>query len=554
MKYALVIDDSPIELLMGKTLLERMGFTVVTASHGEEAMRLIQETAVNLVLCDIEMPGMSGLELLERTRDFAQPPVFIMSTSLDDAEHAVDAMQRGASGYLAKPLSEEILRNTVEDALARQEKAAEARRQLDAIARIDPLTGLLNKDEFLRQLSLNVGSLRKRDHPSALLFVNVDGMRYINNTYGQQEGDVALQHVAGVLQKSTRPNDFSGRFTGDVFAVHLGGIAPQDVEPYAQRLLDTIDGAKIQLGGNPHSLTVTIGVAICLPDCAMDDLINNADFALHLAKRQGRNRCYLYHEQDKEQQRELGVQLNSLEIVKRALDERRFEMHYQPIVDLSNGEVRHYEALIRMFDDDGKMLPPANLIKTAETFGLVNRLDAMVVSACLKKLEALAAEGNSAGLAINLSGKSVGDPGLLDLIQHELSSRRIDPAKVTFEITETALFHNLEDVQRFVQRLKKLGCKLALDDFGVGFSSFYYIKQLDIDYLKIDGSFVKNLPNSLNDQVFVRAMVEISRVFDMKVIAEWVENREVMDLLKVYGVDYGQGYFFGKPAPIIGAA
>ena len=226
-------------------------------------------------------------------------------------------------------------------------------------------------------------------------------------------------------------------------------------------------------------------------------------------------------------------------------------MHFQPIVNLQSGETRHYEALIRLFDDDGNMLPPAKFIKTAEIFGLINRVDRMVVSACLEKLAEMKLEGSGAGLAINLSGKSVEDPELLKLIQHELATRNIDPSRVTFEITETALFHNLDQVQHFVQQIKGMGCRLALDDFGVGFSSFYYIKQLDIDYLKIDGSFIQNVLSSANDQVFVRAMVEISRVFDMQVIAEWVESAEVAELLKGFGVDYGQGYHFGKPAPRI---
>jgi EAL domain-containing protein (putative c-di-GMP-specific phosphodiesterase class I) len=176
-----------------------------------------------------------------------------------------------------------------------------------------------------------------------------------------------------------------------------------------------------------------------------------------------------------------------------------------------------------------------------------------VVSACLEKLEQLAQKGSEVGLAINLSGKSVEDPELLPLIKQELAARNIEPSKVTFEITETALFRNLDQVQSFVQQVKEMGCRLALDDFGVGFSSFYYIKQLDIDYLKIDGSFIQNLLSSLNDQVFVRAMVEISRVFGMKVIAEWVEDAEVAELLKGFGVDFGQGYHFGKPNPEIGA-
>jgi len=553
MKTAVVVDDSPIELLMGKTLLEKLGYTVFSANNGEDALQLIREHFASLVICDVTMPGMSGLEVLEATQSFAHPPIFIMASSLDDAEHAVDCLLRGAYGYLTKPLREEQLRNAIDDAIARRDKELEARQHLETITKYDPLTGVLNKDEFVRLLAQRVRSLRRHDHPSALLFVNVDGLRYINNSYGHQEGDRALQHVANLLAKSIRPQDFVARFGGDVFAIHFVGIESGDVGANVQRVLDAVEAARITLGGKQHSLTVTVGGTECYAQVPVEKLINDADFALHLAKRAGRNRFHLYQERDKAEQAELGQQLDSLGIVKSALDGRRFEMHFQPIVNLQSGETRHYEALIRLFDDEGKMLPPAKFIKTAETFGLINRLDRMVVSACLEKLAQMEAEGSGAGLAVNLSGKSVEDPELLQLIQNELAARSIDPSRVTFEITETALFHNLDQVQHFVQQIKGMGCRLALDDFGVGFSSFYYIKQLDIDYLKIDGSFIQNLLTSVNDQVFVRAMVEISRVFGMQVIAEWVENAEVADLLKTIGVDYGQGYYFGKPGPLIAA-
>jgi EAL domain-containing protein (putative c-di-GMP-specific phosphodiesterase class I) len=173
----------------------------------------------------------------------------------------------------------------------------------------------------------------------------------------------------------------------------------------------------------------------------------------------------------------------------------------------------------------------------------------MVVTACIQKLAQLACAGNPAGLAINLSGKSVGSAELLNLIKSELAETGVDPTRIIFEITETSAFLNLDLVQEFVRDVKRLGCRFALDDFGVGFSSFYYIKQLDIDYLKIDGSFIRNLRESVNDRVFVQAMVEISRVYGMEVVAEWVENAETMSLLKDMGVDYGQGYHFGKPRP-----
>ena len=549
MRTALVVDDSPIELLMTKTLLERLGFAPLTATNGEDALKLIRDNSPQVVICDITMPGMSGIELLKATRHFVPQPIFIMATGLDDAEHAVASLNSGAYGYLTKPLKEEPLRKALRDAILSRQNELQARHEHERLTRNDPLTGLLNKDEFLRNVAEYASSMRKDDHPLSIFFVNIDGLRYVNNTYGHPEGDNMLQHVANILRQSVRPTDIVARYGGDVFAVALIGIDSDHVAVKAKGMSSNVEQAKVMLGSREHSLTVTIGVALGYAHMGVDSLVNNADLALLLAKEKGRNQIYFYRDEDETHRKEFGTLFNNLETLKQALQERRFSMHYQPIVHLQSGGAHHYEALIRLRDEAGSVLPPDVFIKVAEKFGLATKIDCMVVTACIQKLAELARAGNPAGLAINLSGKSVGNAELLALIKRELSASGVDPARIVFEITETAAFHNLELVQQFVREVKQLGCRFALDDFGVGFSSFYYIKQLDIDYLKIDGSFIRNLRDSANDRVFVQAMVEISRVYGMKVIAEWVENTEITALLKDIGVDYGQGYLFGKPGP-----
>jgi EAL domain-containing protein (putative c-di-GMP-specific phosphodiesterase class I) len=216
-------------------------------------------------------------------------------------------------------------------------------------------------------------------------------------------------------------------------------------------------------------------------------------------------------------------------------------------MNLDRGKVSHYEALLRLTDENGKPCNTGELVKTCEVFGLIGRLDHAVVKACLAQIAHLP---DGCGVAINLSGKSIGDPQLLGFIEATIKEKNIDPSRIIFELTETAAFYNLDEVRHFVRRIKSLGCRFALDDFGVGFSSFYYIKELDFDYLKLDGSFIANLPRNPNDQVFVRAMVEISKVFGLSVIAEWVEDQDTADMLRSFGVAYGQGYHFGKAMPL----
>lgn len=549
MHTLLVVDDSPIELFVTKTLVERLGYIPLTANSGEEALQLINENPPQIVICDISMPGMSGLDLLEATRHFAQPPIFIMATGLDDAQHAVASLQHGAYGYLTKPLKEEQLRQVLQQATRRRQQEEAARDEHERLIKTDPLTGLLNKDEFLRNLVDYTNSLRRNDHPLAIFFINVDGLRFVNNTYGQHEGDRVLQHIAATLKQSVRPTDIVSRYGGDIFAIALPGIDLSNVKIKTQTMSNNIEQTKVMLGSREHSLTASIGIALGSPGIKMEALVNNADLALMLAKEKGRNQTYLYHDNDEAYRKEFGTQFNNLETLKQALQESRFSMHYQPIVHLQDGQAHHYEALIRLRDEAGNMLPPDVFIKVAEKFDLATKIDCMVVTHCIQKLVELERDGNCAGLAINLSGKSVGNAELLALIQSELATSGVDPTRIIFEITETAAFHNLDQVQQFMREVKKLGCRFALDDFGVGFSSFYYIKQLEIDYLKIDGSFIRNLLDSTNDRVFVQAMVEISRVYGMKIVAEWVENSAIMSLLKEMGVDYGQGYHFGKPTP-----
>jgi diguanylate cyclase (GGDEF)-like protein len=547
MHTVLIVDDSQIELIIGKALLTKMGYTVLTASGGQEALRVILENTPDIVISDVNMPGMNGLELLASASHITPPPIFIMATALGDVESAVTAIEQGAYGYLVKPLKEDLLARTIHEAVIKHENIHKAHEEIARLAKTDPITGLLNKDAFIEMLDKHLHSMRKNDRLSALIFLNVDGLRYINNTYGHHEGDQVLQHIAEILRNSTRSNDALSRFGGDIFGVALTSISDENIAIKAQTILNNIEQSKFLISSNEHGVTATMGVALCKQDINMEDLINNADFALMIAKKQGCNRFYIYHQQDESYRRDFDSKLNNLNILKRAIDQANFEMHYQPIVSLDSGIASHYEALIRMHDEDGKLLPPDIFIKTAEAFGLINKIDHMVVKACFNKLSELPAAQNIS-LAINLSGKSVGDDKLLELIEHEISLKKFPASRVIFEITETAAFYDVEAVQQFVSRIKKLGCKFALDDFGVGFSSFYYIKKLDIDYLKIDGSFIQHLQDNKNDQVFVQAMVEISRVFEMQVIAEWVEDKSTESLLKQLGVNYGQGYYFGKPA------
>ncbi len=545
-KNALVVDDGPVERLAGKSLLEKLGFAVTIADSGEQALECMMQSDYDLVLCDISMPGMGGLALLEATRSHAVAPLFIMSTTFDDAEHALAAVRCGAYGYLTKPLRFELLRDTLADATTRYQRDQAAANRAVRASLYDGLTGLMNRSEFSRNLALRLE--RSGEGRGALLLFKINGLNHINHSYGRAEGDHVLQTAADALAQQLRQEDLVARFGGDMFAIHLNNIADTGVLHRAIGIAQAVEAIKIVLAGDAFSLSLVAGGACIEKLMGMEDLLNRAEFALHLARQQGRSTVHIYSRADEVHKRELAYQMNTLALVRAALDEpSRMSMHYQPIIDLESGKVSHYEALLRLFDEHGKPCNAGELVKTCEVFGLIGRLDRAVVKACLNDVQHLPA---GTGVAINLSGKSIGDPALLEFIETRIVVLGIDPARIIFELTETAAFYNLEEVRHFVKRIKDLGCRFALDDFGVGFSSFYYIKELDFDYLKLDGSFIANLPRNPNDQVFVRAMVEISRVFGLSVIAEWVEDQETAEMLREFKVSYGQGYYFGKPVPV----
>jgi len=253
MYTTLIVDDSPIELWVTKTLLEKLGFEPLTATSGEEALNLIREHSPHVVICDISMPGMNGLELLKATRSIDNPPIFIMATGLDDAEHAIKSLHEGAYGYLTKPLKEEPIRQALHEANLRHNKELGAKKEHELLTKTDPLTQLLNKNEFTRKVTHCLNSLRKDDYPLALLFVNIDGLRYVNNTYGHSEGDRVLQHVAAIIKQSVRPTDIVARYGGDIFAVALIGIDPNYMNAKAQFMAGNVEQSRILLGSREHS-------------------------------------------------------------------------------------------------------------------------------------------------------------------------------------------------------------------------------------------------------------------------------------------------------------
>jgi EAL domain-containing protein (putative c-di-GMP-specific phosphodiesterase class I) len=353
--------------------------------------------------------------------------------------------------------------------------------------------------------------------------------------------------VGRALKDSVRKTDVVARLGGDEFAVLLQDADRETAERIAEGMLETIRERRLPLEGQRISMTTSIGI-VCFGDeePTVEDLLVSADLAMYAAKESGGNRYHVATADGGDYVSGMQVRLNWADQIRRALDEDRFVLYCQPILELESDRVTQYELLLRMVGDDGEVILPAAFIDTAERFGLIQEIDRWVARQAIHLLV-----DHDVRLEVNVSGKSMGDLAFPELVEREIAATGIDPARLVFEITETAAIANMEQARAFAERLTRLGCRFALDDFGAGFSSFYYLKYLPLDYLKIDGDFIRSLTSSVTDQLVVKSMVDIARGMGMKTIAEFVEEAETVAMLRQKGVDYSQGYFHGAPRPVV---
>jgi diguanylate cyclase (GGDEF)-like protein/PAS domain S-box-containing protein len=412
--------------------------------------------------------------------------------------------------------------------------------ELRRLADHDHLTALFNRRRFEEELAACPRG--------AVLLLDLDRFKYVNDFHGHSAGDEIVRMTGRALTGVVGSAGVVARLGGDDFAVLWPGADHARAGRAADAILAAVRAQEVTLGTLQVSTTASIGVVpFGHGDAHVEDVLAAADMAMYAAKEAGGNRSYVLDDED-EFVGEMQARLAWAHQIRRALDDDRFALYWQPIIDLASGDVTHREVLLRMIGDDGRIIPPGAFMDTAERFDLIQELDRWVVRSAIRLLAQDA--GWHGRLEVNLSGKSIGDPALTALIEHELVLSGIDPGRLVFEITETAAIANMEQARAFAERLKGVGCRFALDDFGAGFSSFYYLKHLPLDYLKIDGGFIRSLTSSDTDQLVVRSMVDIARGMGMKTIAEFVEDAETAAMLRTMGIDYSQGYFHGRPLPV----
>lgn len=428
--------------------------------------------------------------------------------------------------------------------------------QLKYQAKHDSLTGLMNRSEFERLADKILEGTKRHPSEHALCFMDLDQFKVVNDTCGHSAGDELLRQIVQVFDKKVRKADVVARLGGDEFGILMRHCNLEQAKRAAEAIQKSIQEFQFAWGEQVFRIGVSMGlVPITHESMDFAELLKQADSACYVAKDLGRNRIHVYHPDDRDLVRRSG-EMQWVSRIHKALDEDRMVLFAQPIVPLKGqrktaSRASRYELLVRMMDEDGQLIPPGAFLPAAERYHLMQKLDGWVIK---KTFQYLIEQKNFVrtiqSVSINLSGQSMASQEILDLILSQVKQTGIRPEKLCFEITETAAISNLKLARSFISEIRKLGCKFSLDDFGSGLSSFAYLKNLDVDYLKIDGMFVRNIASDSIDHAMVKSINEIGQVMGMETIAEFVEDDEIKGMLREIGVDYAQGYGIGHPEPL----
>ncbi|CAN5506607.1 hypothetical protein BH20ACT19_BH20ACT19_04230 [soil metagenome] len=522
-------------------------------------------TSVNQALCDIT--GFPEAELKGRqSREITHPDDRELSLeALDDLlsgeieTHQVEKRYLHATGAAVwVQLSATLLRDSRSEALhylLQVQDITERRRfhqQLKHMADHDPLTGLFNRRAFEHELDHHVSRVARYGVEGAVLVLDLDHFKYVNDVLGHNAGEGLIISVAKALRERLRDTDVLARLGGDEFAVLLPRADEAEAREVAGALVERLRQESVS-GRRGHGRRVTTSIGAALFEEGQppngEDILVHADVAMYEAKESGRDRFVVYSNSE-HQVAGMRARVDWAERIRHALEHDHFELHLQPILELATGEVSQHEALLRMRGDDGELIPPGAFLDVAERFDLIQDVDNWVAGRAIAMMAELCDSGHDLCVEVNVSGRSMGESRLLETIESALTEHGVSPHRLILEVTETAAVANIPRAREFAERLGELGCRFALDDFGAGFGSFYYLKHLPFDFLKIDGEFVRNCVGTPTDQLVIKAVVEIARGLGKRTVAEFVGDEATVELLRRHGVDFAQGFHVGEPAPV----
>ena len=575
----LVDDEEDIGAALAR-LLRPYGYRILRAKSGREGLALLAQNEAGVVVSDQRMPEMSGVEFLTRVRELYPDTVRIVLSGYADLDSVTDAINRGAIyKFLTKPWDNETLCANIMEAFRHHELMQEKEQLLqeiqsanDLLAQVNlewsdtvlhrdnqikhisghnPLTDLPNRRMFLERLDQKLADAQREDRLTAVLFINLDRFQQINSSFGHHAGDLLLQAVAGRLRKHALAGDNVAHLGGDEFVLVLADLkGAQGAAEAAQQLIDAIAREPVLIDGREIFVTVCIGISLYPFDgIEANALMKNASVALHHAKAAGGSSFQYYAAQmNATAWQRLAMQTE----LHRALEREEFVLHYQPKVDLTSGKIIGMEALLRWQSPERGLVVPGIFIPLLEETGLILPVGAWVLDTACQQVQAWQQAGLSAArIAVNLSVLQFRQPDFAVTVRNILEKNGLTryAGTLELELTESLLVKDMDGTVALLNELHEMGVRLSIDDFGTGYSCLSYLKHLPIDHLKIDQSFVRNLPANGEDAAIVNAIVTLGHGLGLNVIAEGVETVEQLICLQAMKCNEAQGYLFSRPVP-----
>jgi diguanylate cyclase (GGDEF)-like protein/PAS domain S-box-containing protein len=425
-------------------------------------------------------------------------------------------------------------------------KRKKAQLDLEYIAMHDGLTGLFNRHYFETELAQFSATAARGNGPHSLLYIDLDHFKIINDTLGHHQGDMVLKNIASLMKTRLRNSDVLSRIGGDEFALLLPNTGRESARNIADDICRLLDDYHCNLNEQVFKVNCSIGISeISGKEVSAEEHMKQADIALYAAKKQGRNLSHVYDKNDA-LSKDFQASMEWARQIQQAVADDNLELYFQPVIRIANGEIEYYEALVRLLADD-RIIPPGEFIPALEREGGMSMLDRQVISKAFRYLDS---HSQLNKIAINLSAQGFSDDRLVPFITEQLELYNIEATRIIFELTESASLSNITETQSIVASICKLGCQFSIDDFGTGFSTFNYLKQLPAESVKIDGSFVVDLATNSVDLALIKAIYEVATALDKKTVAEFVENQKTLDILGNIGVTFAQGYHLGKPKPV----
>jgi diguanylate cyclase (GGDEF)-like protein len=468
-------------------------------------------------------------------------------TAISDLQEPIAQLAKGNLSATFKPAKHREISEIVEALESTASALRERNEKLSRLANHDVLTGLYNRRRFVEELRKEVQNVVRDQGEAALLFVDLDQFKYVNDTCGHPAGDRMIRKVADQLQSCVGNRGLVGRFGGDEFTVLATNVTKAGAQSLAESILEDLRKVAHVEDDNVFHVHCSIGIAMIDSDkFDHDDLISHADIACREAKASGRNRL-AFHNMTEADVEQMAADVNWVSKIRDAIDNDLLILRYQPIVCIASGETSSHEVLLRMKSDRGGMISPDAFLPAAVRFGLMAEIDTWLVETAIAELAKYRKDAPDLRFSLNLSANAFEAENLTAFVQSQLTRHGVPPAFVTFEITESLAMRHLNHVEKQIAGLRELGCQVALDDFGTGYSSFSYLQKLPVDYIKIDGSFIRDLVRNPVDQKMVRMIGEIGRAAGMKTVAEYVQSGSAFNLLGRLGIDYAQGFYIGRP-------